>query len=128
MPKNKQQKVRASFVQKFPDSERGETKQRASFLGEVSQFGDKEQTNNDSFEKLNKMMLSPTKGNKTPFSKTPRAKVGGEAEEGKEEEGKEEERKEEEGKEEKENEEVEKNNGQRKNKFSVFLSKYYNKR
>lgn len=70
---------RESFVQKFPDSERGEMKARASFLG-----GDIEDEIEDSsirsFKNLQQMSQSPTVGDKTPFSKTPRAKMGVDAE------------------------------------------------
>lgn len=66
---------RESFVQKFPDSERGEMKQRASFLGgEIDD--DVEDSSIRSFRNLQQMIQSPTKGDKTPFSKTPWAKMG----------------------------------------------------
>lgn len=71
--------ARESFVQKFPDSERGEMKQRASFLGgEVDD--DVEDSSVRSFKNLQQMIQSPTKGDKTPFSKTPRAKMGADPE------------------------------------------------
>lgn len=71
--------ARESFVQKFPDSERGEMKQRASFLG--GDFDDDaEEFATRSFKNLQQLIQSPTKGDKTPFSKTPRAKMGADPE------------------------------------------------
>lgn len=69
---------RESFVQKFPDSERGEMKARASFLG--GDFDDEiEDSSIRSFKNLQQLAQSPTVGDKTPFSKTPRAKMGADA-------------------------------------------------
>lgn len=71
---------RDSYVQRFPDSERGEMKSRASFLG-----GDLEEEVDESavrsFKNLQQLNESPTKGDKTPFSRTPRATLEGELEE-----------------------------------------------
>lgn len=69
---------RDSLALKFPDSERGEMKQRASFL-----FADAEEESEpspQSFQSLQQAIQSPTKGEKTPFSKTPRAKMGTDSE------------------------------------------------
>eukprot|EP00737_Agarophyton_chilense_P001421 gb/GEZJ01001596.1/.p1 GENE.gb/GEZJ01001596.1/~~gb/GEZJ01001596.1/.p1 ORF type:complete len:111 (-),score=24.16 gb/GEZJ01001596.1/:430-762(-) len=69
--------MKESFYKKFPDSERGPLKDRASFLG--TDFGDttRDARDDTTFQDLTKMLKSPTKGNKNAFSKTPRAKVGG---------------------------------------------------
>lgn len=71
---------RESFVQKFPDSERGEMKSRASFLGGDLE-DDIEDSNIRTFRSLQQLTQSPTKGDKTPFSRTPRATLDGDLEE-----------------------------------------------
>lgn len=63
-----------SFIQKFPDSDRGEAKGRATFLG--GEQDEEKETNAHSFTSLTMQTLSPTKGDKSPFSKTPWEKVG----------------------------------------------------
>lgn len=71
---------RESFIQRFPDSERGEMKSRASFLGGDFEE-DTEECNVRTFKGLQQLNQSPTKGDKTPFSRTPRATLDGDTEE-----------------------------------------------
>ena len=74
-----QKKEQMDLALKFPDSERGEMKQRASFLcADVED--EREEAPPRSFQSLQQSIVSPTKGDKTPFSKTPRAKMGGDPE------------------------------------------------
>lgn len=64
---------RETFLKRFPDSERGHTKSRASFLGDVEE---EEDVKKGGFKNLEELTISPTKGDKQAFSKTPRAKMG----------------------------------------------------
>lgn len=59
--------ARDSFIPKFPDSERGESRQRASFLVDKSDTGTKKR-----FTEFERMSLSPSMAENS-FTKTPRA-------------------------------------------------------
>lgn len=77
---SKAKRKEQSLCQKFPDSERGEMKIKASFLGDLDDDGEEKKLG--AFKTLQELSMSPTKGGKSPFSKTPRAKMGADPDSG----------------------------------------------